>query len=73
MALDMFCSAKMACFKEYGTVECTLHCHGHHGGLECTNTGGGAAPSGTFNGAENSAIAPPGFSHNAMRRPSNTY
>ena len=54
-------------------VKCTLHCHGHRGGLGCTNTrhSDRAALSRTFNLEENSTIA---FepSHNSNRHRSNT-
>jgi len=45
-------------------VECTLHCHGQNDGVQCTNNGDSAAPSGTFNLKPNTT---PRISHNHKR------
>jgi hypothetical protein len=55
------------CFK--AKVECTLHCHGQNDGVQCTNNGDSAAPSGTFNLKPNTT---PRLSHNHKRLRANT-
>jgi len=55
------------CFK--AKVECTLHCHGQNVGVQCTNSGDSAAPSGTFNLEQKTTPSP---SHNHKRLRGNT-
>jgi hypothetical protein len=51
-------------------VECTLHCHGRNDGVQCTNNGFSAAPSGTFNLKQKTTSPRP--SHNQKRLRANT-
>jgi len=57
------------CFK--AKVQCTLHCHGQTDGVECTNNGVSAVPSGTCN-LKRKTVPRPSLHDNNKRLRANT-